>query len=143
MDSQDVAGRRCKIERMAPSTIPERGMLIFDGDCAFCSSCVDWATRVLPVMPETVPYQWAPLDELGITEQEASERIWFTERARQYGGHLAIAAVLRHQPAAAFRLLGWLLTVPPWSWLAAVGYTLVSRNRHRLPGGTPACRLPR
>jgi predicted DCC family thiol-disulfide oxidoreductase YuxK len=26
--------------------------------------------------------------------------------------------------------------------LSAAGYRLVAKNRHRLPGGTPACELP-
>ena len=55
----------------------------------------------------------------------------------------AVSALLRSQPRFGLRLLGWLIATPPWSWLAAAGYDFVARFRHRLPGGTPACEMPR
>jgi predicted DCC family thiol-disulfide oxidoreductase YuxK len=119
----------------------ELPLLVFDGDCGFCTTSVGVIERLLPVMPTAVPYQWADLDDLGLTEQEASERVWLVTDDHQYGGHLAVAALFRFQPVAAFRFFGWLGTVPPWSWLAAAAYALIARNRHRLPGGTPACRM--
>jgi hypothetical protein len=53
-------------------------------------------------------------------------------------GHRAIGWALR---ACRFPwpLVGALLLVPPLSWLAALGYALVVRLRHRLPGSVPAC----
>ena len=30
---------------------------------------------------------------------------------------------------------------PPLRWLAPYLYRLIARNRHRLPGGTPACAI--
>jgi Uncharacterized protein conserved in bacteria len=118
-----------------------RGILVFDGDCAFCTSSLNVLRRLIPAMPETVPFQCADLDDLGLTRQEAAERVWFVTDRRQFGGQLALAAILRRQPVAWQRTLGWLATVPPWSWAADAVYDLLARNRHRLPGGTPACRL--
>jgi len=46
-------------------------------------------------------------------------------------------------PGRPWRFLGHLLVTPPFSWVAAVGYALVARYRHLLPGGTPACALER
>jgi predicted DCC family thiol-disulfide oxidoreductase YuxK len=115
--------------------------LIFDGDCGFCTTSVDWAARMLPAMPEASPYQWTDLDVYGLTTQEAAERVWFVDSERQYGGSLAIAAVLRHQPNFGYRFLGWLASAPPWSWFAAVVYHYVAKYRHALPGGTPACQM--
>lgn len=126
---------------MEPAVPHPRGVLVFDGDCAFCSSTLRVLQSVLPAMPESVPFQWADLADLGLTRQEASERVWLVTDRHQYGGHLALAWMLRHQPVAWQRFLGWLALVPPWSWAASFGYDLVARNRHRLPGGTPACRL--
>jgi len=34
------------------------------------------------------------------------------------------------------------MLVPPISWLAALAYHVISVNRYRLPGGTPACAVP-
>lgn len=116
--------------------------LIFDGDCGFCTTAVQWLQRSLPHVPATVPFQWAELSRFGLTEEQARSRVWFVTGSQQYGGAAAVAALLRGQPNPLLRLLGWLGTVPPWSWAAEAGYRLVARYRYRLPGGTPACRLP-
>jgi predicted DCC family thiol-disulfide oxidoreductase YuxK len=118
-------------------------LLVFDGDCGFCTTAVHWLERNLPVMPPSTPYQWADLDSLGLSTAEAAERVWLVTSGHQYGGHLAVSALLRHQPSVAWRFVGWLLVSPPFSPLAAVGYSLVARYRHRLPGGTPACAVKR
>jgi hypothetical protein len=41
-----------------------------------------------------------------------------------------------------WRPFGALLLVPPFSWIGAGLYRLIAANRHRLPGGTPACAVP-
>jgi predicted DCC family thiol-disulfide oxidoreductase YuxK len=51
-----------------------------------------------------------------------------------------VTAMLRHQPDASYRFLGWILQAPPLSWLADAAYAILARLRHVLPGGTPACR---
>ncbi len=94
-------------------------------------------------MPEAVPFQWTDLDAIGLTRSEAAERVWLVTDDHQYGGHLAVSAMLRHQPSSPWRFLGWLLAFPPFSPIAAAGYALVARYRHLLPGGTPACAVRR
>lgn len=127
---------------MPSETVVRRPLLIFDGDCAFCTAAVDRLGRVLPAMPATTPYQWTDLAAFGLTAADAEAKVWLVAGGRRYGGAAAVAALLRHQPSAALRMLGWLGTVPPLSWLAELGYRLVARYRHLLPGGTPACRMP-
>jgi len=120
-------------------------VLVFDGDCAFCTSAVNWLKAALPSPPHAVPYQRAALDELGLTTVEATERVWFVTLSNgvghQYGGHLAIAALLGAQQTLGWRFLGNLLRTFPFSPIAAIGYSLIARYRHVLPGGTPACQV--
>jgi predicted DCC family thiol-disulfide oxidoreductase YuxK len=118
-------------------------LLIFDGDCGFCTTSVGWLERTLPAMPATIPYQWADLDSLGLSTEEASARVWLVTPTHQYGGHLAVSALLRHQPSPIWRFAGWLLATPPFSFFGAIGYSLVARYRYLLPGGTPACAVKR
>lgn len=126
-----------------PTPVTERpATLIFDGDCGFCTTAVLWLQRTLPRVPATAPFQWTDLGEFSLTEEQARSRVWFVTGTRRYGGAAAVAALLRGQPKVGLKLLGWLATVPPWSWAAAAGYSLVARYRYRLPGGTPACRMP-
>ena len=46
-------------------------------------------------------------------------------------------------PARRHAIAGHLLATPPFSVVAALGYNVIAKYRHRLPGGTPACALPR
>ncbi|MEO7349336.1 MAG: DCC1-like thiol-disulfide oxidoreductase family protein [Terrimesophilobacter sp.] len=122
-----------------------RATLVFDGDCGFCTSSVEWLTRTLPAMPQATPFQWAPLEELGLTLDETKDRVWLVTsdragRLHQYGGYLAVSRLLRHQPHLGWRFLGVLLDTPPFSLAAGIGYSLIARFRYRMPGGTPACR---
>ncbi|TFB54528.1 DUF393 domain-containing protein [Cryobacterium sp. TMT1-62] len=116
-------------------------LLIFDGDCAFCTTSVNTMKRLIPGMPASAPYQWTDLTSYALTTKDAQSRVWLIVDDHRFGGAAAVAALLRHQPNVLMRVLGWLGTVPPWSWAAEVGYRLVARYRHRLPGGTPACRM--
>jgi predicted DCC family thiol-disulfide oxidoreductase YuxK len=118
-------------------------VLIFDGDCAFCTSAVGVLQRILPVAPKFEPYQWLDLDAYGLTTEDAAREIWLVTPRRQYSGYLALARLLQLQPHAGYRMLGYLADVPLWSWVSAAAYRWVAANRHRLPGGTPACAMPR
>lgn len=119
------------------------GLLVFDGDCAFCSTWVERLRKALPRYPETTPYQWADLDALGLSHDDVTHYAWYLTPTHQYAGHLAFSALLRSQPRFGLRFAGQLIATPPFSWVAALGYRFVARYRHLLPGGTPACALPR
>ena len=117
-------------------------LLIFDGDCAFCTTSVNRLRAILPRFPEATPWQWLNLDDYGLTEQDVTEYAWVVTPGRQFAGHLAFSALLRMQDGLLWRFAGHLLATPPVSWVAAIGYRWIARNRHLLPGGTPACALP-
>ena len=116
--------------------------LVFDGDCGFCSRAAEVARRVLPPGCDVVPWQRADLAALGVTAERAqAEVVWVDRDGAVSGGASAVARGLR-AAGLPWALLGAVLSVPPLSWLAPPVYRLVAANRYRLPGGTPACRLP-
>jgi predicted DCC family thiol-disulfide oxidoreductase YuxK len=116
-------------------------VLVFDGDCAFCSSSVRAAQRWIGTMPAAVPYQHADLPALGLTEAECTTAVRYVARDhRTYAGADAVAALLMGA-GKGWWFLGALMRVPGVHWLAGVAYRWVARNRHRLPGGTPACSI--
>jgi len=119
--------------------MPLRPVLLYDGDCAFCSSSARLIERRIRPRAAVVPSQLADLDELGVTEEQAAEALqWVGADGTVRSGHEAVAAMLG-TAGTAWRLLGRLLLLPGASRLAAWGYALVAANRRRLPGGTPAC----
>jgi predicted DCC family thiol-disulfide oxidoreductase YuxK len=120
-----------------------RPILVFDGDCGFCSTSVRFIERRIPTRAEIKPFQHTDLAALGTTaERAAREVLWVAQDGGVFGGAQAVARLLIDADGW-WRPLGELARVPPFRWAASGGYRLVSRYRHRLPGGTPACALPR
>ncbi|MCZ2804230.1 DUF393 domain-containing protein [Modestobacter sp. VKM Ac-2983] len=116
--------------------------LVFDGDCAFCTRCADVARRLLPADVQVVPWQFVDLAEIGVSAERAqTEVLWVGRDGAVTGGAPAVARALR-AAGRPWWLLGAVLAAPPIRWVAPFGYRLVAANRHRLPGGTAACRLP-
>jgi predicted DCC family thiol-disulfide oxidoreductase YuxK len=117
-------------------------MLIFDGDCGFCTSSARWIERRLPDDVEVVAWQFVDdLGALGLTEEQANAKVWWvTPDGGRTGGHIAIADSLR-AAGGFWGVVGRLMLLPPFVWLGGPIYALVSRYRHRMPGGTPACRI--
>ena len=124
---------------MSASRALDRHLLIYDGDCAFCTLWVNRLRDWLPVFPTAVTSQSINRDEYGFSEDDLARFAWYVTPARHYGGHLATSALLRIQPKLWLRIIGALLATPPISWLAAGVYYLIARYRHKLPGGTAAC----
>ena len=117
-------------------------IFVFDGDCAFCTTWTNRLKQTLPFFPRSSPWQWLDLDAYGLTASDVQKYAWVVTPHHQYAGHLAFSALLRMQRQPGWRFAGHLLATPPFSWAGALGYSLVARYRHVLPGGTPACALP-
>jgi predicted DCC family thiol-disulfide oxidoreductase YuxK len=116
----------------------ERPVLIYDGDCGFCTTCARILERIGPDA-DIVAWQLTDLAELGLTEEQAAEAVqWVAVDGTVRSGHEAIAAVLS-TAGRIWRIPGRLIVLPGVSWLAARAYRLTADNRYRLPGGTPAC----
>jgi predicted DCC family thiol-disulfide oxidoreductase YuxK len=119
-----------------------RPILLYDGDCGFCTSSARFVERRIPVSAEVSPFQFTDVEALGTTAARARHEVLWVENGRVYGGAQAVA-MLFTRAGGLWGPLGLIMRVPPVCWIAAGVYRLVSANRYRLPGGTPACRLPR
>ena len=116
----------------------ERSVLLYDGDCAFCTRCAGLLERI-GTAAEIVPWQFADLAELGVTEAQATEAVQLVGiDGAVRSGHEAIAAALL-SAGPVWRAIGRMLLLPGISSIAARVYRVVADNRYRLPGGTPAC----
>ncbi|MEH1015521.1 DUF393 domain-containing protein [Micromonospora sp. CPCC 206060] len=118
------------------------GTFVYDGDCAFCTSCANFVERRIPTRARVVPWQFADLADLGLTEEECEQAVqWVGVDGRRAAGPDAIARLLGDS-GPLWRAAGGVLRFPPVRLLAWPAYRWVARNRHRMPGGTAACALP-
>jgi predicted DCC family thiol-disulfide oxidoreductase YuxK len=129
---------------MATRALP---LLVFDGDCSFCTSAARWAERGWHGKAEALPWQHLGVDGLkrvGLTEDQAREAAWWVDREGvSFRGHLAIGKALSCSDDRARRKAGSLVMAPVASRVASAVYDLVVKYRHLLPGATPACSVSR
>ncbi len=118
-----------------------RPTFVYDGDCAFCSTCARFIERRMRTSAEIVPWQRTDLGALGLTEAEAEAAVQWVDEDGVAAGPAGIARLLR-DAGSYWRPLGAVLGTGPVLAVAWPVYHWVSRNRHRLPGGTAACALP-
>jgi predicted DCC family thiol-disulfide oxidoreductase YuxK len=121
----------------------DRPVFLYDGDCAFCTSCARFIERNIPTSAAVTPWQLADLDALGVSPADAEASVqWIDRRSGRpvrAAGPAAIADLLI-DAGSYWGALGRLLGLRPVRWIADPAYRLVAGNRHRLPGGTAACR---
>jgi predicted DCC family thiol-disulfide oxidoreductase YuxK len=115
--------------------------LIFDGDCGFCTSTANFIKAKSSVAIDVKAWQLIDVTSYGLTQAQTASRVYFVTDGRAYAGHAALAKVCLAQGNVVYKLIGAVMVTPPFSWLARLGYLLVAKYRHKLPGGTPACKL--
>ena len=79
---------------------------------------------------------------VGLTREDVADFAWYLTPRHSYAGALAFAALLRAQPRIGLRFAGNLLATPPFSIVAALGYNVIARYRHILPGRHAGVRAP-
>jgi predicted DCC family thiol-disulfide oxidoreductase YuxK len=125
-------------------TTAATALLIYDGDCGFCTSAARWSAQGWHGQERAVSFQElgaVGLEALGLSVAQAEQAAWWVDESGSlFRGHRAIGASL---VASGGRraMVGHAISTPPLSWVAAVGYRVVVRYRHRLPGATAACKI--
>ncbi|MEU2601734.1 thiol-disulfide oxidoreductase DCC family protein [Streptomyces hirsutus] len=118
-----------------------RPVLVYDGDCAFCTASVNLARRRLRPRCEIIQWQSADMDSLRIDRKQAEyELLWITPSGVVHGGAQAVARLLLNSPRG-WAVPGILLSLPPIRWLAHGVYRIIANNRDHMPGGTLECGL--
>ncbi|MEU4215727.1 DCC1-like thiol-disulfide oxidoreductase family protein [Actinoplanes sp. NPDC026623] len=120
----------------------EKATFVYDGDCAFCTTCARFIERRVPSLATVVPWQFADLDRLGLSLEQVEEAVqWVGTDGSVASGPDAIALLLR-DAGRMWEVPGRVLQLRPVGMLAWPAYRWVSQHRHLLPGGTAACSLP-
>ena len=117
-------------------------VLVYDGDCGICTKCVGFVERHLTKNVDIIAFQHADLPSLGLTAAECEAAVqWVEPDGRTSAAHLAVGDLLKAS-GRRWRPLAFLAQTRPFSWVASAAYKWIAKNRHRLPGGTPACSMP-
>lgn len=130
--------------------------VIYDGDCGFCQSSIDWVERLdwLRTM-RFLPLQSEEAGRIaGVPKDVMQRRMQVALSGRTVEGFRAAKAMVIRLPLFWIVVAG-LGLLSPWLWLVVgagflpvfnglgmIVYDWVARNRHRLPGSTKACRMP-
>jgi len=125
------------------NSLPDTGaqVLLYDGDCGFCSRSVSWLERhkLLGVPART--WQSRPDDELPVPIERLEHEVVLAGGSGPIlGGADALAAVVRRSNSP-WRFIGSALALPPVRPVARLVYRAVARNRYRMPGGSTACQI--
>jgi len=125
-----------------------KNILLYDGECGFCSAVADWVVRTNKDNNiETIPYQTADFNNIavGLTFEQASRSAIFIRRS---DGHIflnarSILETLKHTHGI-YELIGYLGSNPIISLLCYPFYRLFARYRRRLSIvlGYNACKIP-
>ncbi len=127
------------------STNLRQGVLVFDGDCGICTTLAGVASTHVRRPGDGLvisAYQDLDLAPLGLSAAQCDEALqWVAPDGTVSSAQNAVARLLLRgrlwqRPA------GLVLLMPGVNWVAGVVYRWVAANRHRLPGGTPACSMP-
>lgn len=117
-------------------------ILIFDGDCSFCTSTANYVVKKSQIAIQAHPWQFIDVSKYGLTQQQTQDRVYFVLDGKKFGGHQAFAKIMLIQGNWLYKIAGALLMYPPFSFFARPGYRLIAKYRHKMPGGTPACQMP-
>ena len=124
-------------------------LVIFDGDCAFCTSCVTWAKRFVAPRVLWQPWQHSDLTALGLSVTQCERALQWVDlnpdpdsgSPRHGEGGCAVRLILT-RGRMPWPVLAAVLGIPGIRVVVDWAYRVVARHRHRLPGATPACARP-
>ena len=115
---------------------------MYDGDCAFCSSCARFIERRIPSRAAVVPWQRTDIAALGLTIEQVEAAVqWVAPDGTVASGPDAIAELFR-DAGRLWEVPGRALQLGPVRLAARPAYRWIANHRHLLPGGTAACSLP-
>ncbi len=120
----------------------ERPLLVFDGDCAFCTRSVRFVERRIRRRPEIRSWQSLDLASLALTREDCETAVqWIGPAGERASAHVAVARTLVHG-GKGWAVLGRIILLPGVKTVSGAVYRWIARNRHRMPGGTAECNLP-
>jgi len=122
-------------------------LLIYDGDCAFCTKCVNWGKTNLDPWVNAQPSQALDPKDFGLTAEDFKKSIWLVDtkhpKTTPLAANRAVAKILQNQKNFLWRAVGIILDIWWVRPLASLVYASVAANREKMPGATAECKVPK
>lgn len=116
--------------------------LIYDADCGFCTRSARWLAQSESVTIK--PWQGIQdLAALGLTEEMVSEAAYWADGGEVIASAEAAIASALIARGGIWKAVGGFILLPGIRSIGSRVYKVIARNRHAMPGGTDACKLPR
>lgn len=117
-------------------------LFLFDGDCGLCENIVDRIKKRIAPPIDFATYQSVDIAALGVSLASCLiGPVLVSADGTHVVGAGAMAGMLR-TAGYPYRLVGRMMIAPGVVPLLNRVQAVFYRNRHRLPGGTEACRIP-
>ena len=118
------------------------GVLLYDGECRFCTASARWLERHAPSSSRVQPWQRGDLADLGVSAEQCAEAVQWVGNGRRASGPEALAAYLQSS-SGAWRAAGRLLAAPAAQQLTRPAYRrLVVHRSTPSADSTDALRPP-
>ena len=147
MASEDVepSGAADQCSALEPQQVELGGCapgptLVYDGDCRLCRGLAAWMSTRTGQTVATIPYQRAPLEDLGLGLEEAESQVWLVGPRHRSGGPVAVGELLLASRGWT-RVLGRLILAPPLRPLSRRVYLTIASRRGLI--SWPGCRACR
>ncbi len=116
-------------------------MFLFDADCGVCQNGTDSIRAKVAPPVDIVAYQSVDHRSLDVSDEDVLEGPVFVDvDGTHVVGPLAMARMLR-VARPPYRTVGSAMLLPGVRHLLNALGPVMYRNRHRLPGATPACEV--
>ncbi len=124
------------------TTLESSCLLVYDGDCGFCTEVAERFRPHLPSNARAIPWQELPsLAAYGLQKEDVTSASYWIENGKTYRGADGIARTLQACGGIS-AVLGISIRVFPVNMAARAVYFWVARNRDKFPGSTQACQRP-
>lgn len=135
---------RCgNAERMLELGMDKTNLIIYDGDCGFCTTSVRKLRGILgKKAPSAATFQSQQLDLFGLSIAEVQREMKYVDTNGEiWGGASAFMRVF-HDAKGIWRLISTFMSLPLVKQSSVVIYRKIAKNRQKMPGATAACALP-
>lgn len=108
-----------------------QNLVIYDGDCGLCQRLVAWVSEKIAEDFKFIDSESIKPEDYGLNRKDFEKYVWLIQfDQKKIKGAFAIAEILKGM-GFWWMILGSIISIPPFSFVAGAVYSLVAKNRKR------------